>query len=177
MKKRQWGLIDGFLIIVLCLSALGLLLRIQLRSPSVVEDAQLCTVLLSVRACPSTIRDCIAADEVLYCEDGSAFGRVRDAFVTESRFVLYENGREYVGEWNIDRYCDLTLSVEVGGTYDGEVFLRQGRYAVLVGSDVMLDGARTHMKWGVKEVLRSNEGAEKEKMYLMYEKTSANKRK
>ena len=177
MKKRQWGLIDGFLIIVLCLGALGLLLRIQLRSPTEEMDAQSCTVLLSVRACPSTIRDCIAADEVLYCEDGSTFGRVTDTFVAASRVVLYENGREYVGEWDTDRYCDLTLSVEVGGSYDGEVFLRQGRYAVLVGSDVMLDGSRTHMKWHIKEVLRSNEGAENKKMYLMYEKTSANKRK
>ena len=155
MKHRRLGMIDAFLIVVLLLSGVGIALRIHARGDGAVVGDVRGGVMVVARQAPASCADCIEIGETLYTADGNAFGRVIDVIRAPSRIYLYEDGKECVGEWDEQKYCDLTLLLEVEGTYDGAVFLQAGRYPVIMGKTVSLHGERVSLPWLVKEVKNS----------------------
>ena len=152
MKQRRLGMIDIFLIVVLLLSGIGIALRIYTGKGREAGVENSCTVEILARQAFASGVDCIESGEMLYTEDGTAFGRVVEIVRDPTPIVLYTEGRECVGKWDEEKYCNVTLLVEVWGRYDGAVFLQAGRYPIIVGKTLTLYSERVHMMWVIQSV-------------------------
>ena len=140
-EKKQIGLLDLFAVILIVLGIAGLGLRIVAsRGGDTEEDAR--TVVASVYAIPTSVADCIAVGEWLYTEDGTAYGYVEAKETAPARIDLTDAGVTYTGEWDGDARVDLTLSIRITGRVGDGVFLRGGRYAILVGDRATLHAQR-----------------------------------
>lgn len=152
MKRRRWGLIDGFLLLIIALSVAGLLLRVQLARTDTVGEEIACTIVLTAKKLPRACVDSITPGELFYTADGRAIGRVTEIRTMPSRVILYANGAECIGVWDENIYCDAFVSIEsIGGMEEG-VFLSEGRYAVPLGITLALYGARSGICWLVSSV-------------------------
>lgn len=152
MKQRRLGMIDVFLIVVLLLSGIGIVLRMHMEQEKGTDAVNSCTVAIFARQAFASGLDCMELGEMLYTEDGTAFGRIVDIVRAPAQIVLYTDGRECVGEWDEQAYCNATLLVEVLGRYDGTLFLQAGRYPIIVGKALNLYSERVHMTWVIQSV-------------------------
>ena len=153
-KKRSFGLLDAFIVTVILLSAVGLVLRIQLLRIDVRED-ETCTVRLLADNVPQEIAACLRAGDVLYTADGEIYGTVEGIESAPARVEWFSNGVLHTGEWEAGKRVAITLHVSVFGTVSDGVFLRGGKHAVLSGDTVALYSDLASLEWLICETEHS----------------------
>ena len=75
-----------------------------------------------------------------------------DVGSTASKCVILKDGKEIVGTYDEADRIDLLLTVRVSGAWQGELFLRNGRDALLVGERRELYGKRIYLAATVASV-------------------------
>ena len=152
MHKRRLGAIDLLAIAVILLSAVGLILRMQILNAAE-EGGEICTVVLCARSVWEETVDCVEVGEVLTLADGTEFGTVREVAAPPAVWRTLQDGVLLEGEWASGRRRDLTLTLTVQGRRDGDGFLLDGRRAVLVGEALSLYGARSAISYTVIDLI------------------------
>ena len=152
-SKRSGGLLDVFIILLIVLGVIGICLRMQALQGEEETDS-FCRVRMTVRDIPKETADCIAEGESLYTHDGLLFGMVETVEANPARVRVYRDGVRYQGEWEDMSRVDLTLWLTLVGSGGEHAFLRDGKYAVLVGEEVLLYGERSALTYVTSEVVR-----------------------
>ena len=145
-KKGSFGLLDAFIVTVILLSAVGLILRIQVLRLDVREDVS-CEVRMVAKSLPREIADCIGVGDVLYTADGGVYGEVEEIVISPARVEWVSNGVSHTGEWEAGERINLSVRVRVSGSIADGVFLREGKYAILVGDAETLYSDLTSLEW------------------------------
>ena len=152
-SKRSGGLLDVFIILLIVLGVIGICLRMQVLQGEE-TNGSFCRVRMTVRDIPKETADCLAEGESLYTNDGMLYGMVETLDATPARITVYQDGERYQGEWEDMSWVDLNLWLTLTGRDGENAFLRDGKYAVLVGETVLLYGERSALSYVVCEVIR-----------------------
>ena len=152
-SKRSVGVLDVFIILLILLGVVGICLRMQaLRGEEEIDS--FCRVRMTVRDIPTDTADCISEGESLYTHDGLLYGMVETIEKTPARIAVYQDGERYEGVWEDMSRVDLTIWLTLTGREGENAFLRDGKYAVLLGENVLLYGEKTALQYLVCEVVR-----------------------
>ena len=143
---------DVFLVCLLLLSLIGALIRMQGGILDQKRSQNAYTVHLIAKRQLSSVADCLEEGERLYDVYGEAVGEVVSIRKSPSKVVLYDEGRAYLGEWSMERYCNVEIDLLVYGTHDGEVLLLDGTHPLLIGEERLLRGERMRVLWRVEDV-------------------------
>lgn len=152
-SKKTGGILDVFIILLIVLGVVGICLRMQALQDEEAIDS-FCRVRLTVRDIPKETADCISEGESLYTNDSLLYGMVESLETTPAHITLYQNGQRYQGVWEDMSRVDVTLWLSVMGRDGEHAFLRDGKYAILIGEKVILYGDRTELQFLVSEVVR-----------------------
>lgn len=136
-KKRSFNALDWFLLFLILLSVASILWR-QHAPDQKSQEAVTLEVALRVEQIPKEMLSCIEAEELLYTAAGETFGRILHIDVEPSKeYHFLEGDFYYDAPQGSDRF-DLILLVSVEGTKSGDVFLQNGRVALLFGKELKL---------------------------------------
>ena len=150
-EKKRWNALDAFWILLILLSAVGIALRgYSLRSSDTATDETL--VMLRVSDLHPLFAACVESGEPLYLPSGEEWGRLVSAERVPTTIRLIKDGKEIVGTYDEADRIDLLLTVRVSGAWQGELFLRNGRDALLVGERRELYGKRIYLAATVASV-------------------------
>ncbi len=155
---RRIGVLDFCLVFFLILGIVGWLGRAEDLTQMSAENDRTATVTLMARELPYESMSCLDVGEMLYLADGSAWGRVTEIECLPAQVELLQSGIFYSGAWDATLICDLRVTVEVMGREQDGRFLRDGKYAVLRGSQTELYGMRMRLDAVVEAVV--SEGVE-----------------
>jgi hypothetical protein len=136
-KKRSFNALDWFLLFLILLSVASVLWR-QHAPDQKSQEAVTLEVALRVEQIPKEILACIEAGELLYTASGEAFGSILQIDIEPSKeYHVSEGDFYYDAPQGSDRF-NLILLVSVQGTKSGDVFLQNGRVALLLGKELNL---------------------------------------
>ena len=86
---------------------------------------------------------CLAEGETLYDASGEVFGVITQIAQAPARFSLQSEGRAYSDTPQGSERVDLTVWITVEGRLSENLFLQNGRTALLVGGEILVYGNRT----------------------------------
>lgn len=136
-ERKSIGLLDVFVLILILLSVVGIVLRMQALRIVEENDARY-HALARVQMLHAETAECIEVGDLLYTADGTVYGRIEAVEVTPADVKLQSDGRIYLGAWDEKLYVDVKLEISVEGRISEGAFLRDGKHALLVGEDIQL---------------------------------------
>ena len=142
-RSRKGNLLDLSLILllVLCLLGVGLRWRMQRRGEGGTEQIP-CRVTVLLERLPAEWPRCVEIGERLYFADGTRFGEVLSLTVLPAGEPLTVGDAEAHMPWGADRLCSVRAELLVMGTWQEGVLLREGAYALPLGSRLTLYSSR-----------------------------------
>lgn len=150
-SQKRGGLLDVFIILLIVLSVVGICLRMQALQSGGDNDS-FCRVRAVVKNLPTETADCLTEGESLYTNDGSLYGMVESIETEPARITVYQGDKAYHGVWEDGSTVDLEIWMTLTGSVGEDVFLRDGKHAVLLGEQVLLYGERCALSFLICEV-------------------------
>lgn len=139
MKHRaRYTVFDFVLLAFFLLCAAGIGFRIAgLRGFFTTDRRETATLVADAGNVAPETADCIFVGDRLYTAAGEYFGAVAAVEVAPTRLTLESNGAFYTADAEGGE-VSVILRVTVSGVWNGNVFLRDGKYAVLPGESLTL---------------------------------------
>ncbi len=156
MRKRKFriGLLDVFLFLLSFVSILTTLSRVPaLSAQRHTKASSEALVTLCIRGMDPAGSACLSEGEMLYFADGRAWGRVKKIKCVPARVELEHEGIHYTGTWESGERCDLYVTAELTGAWQGKTFLQDEKHAVLVAAPIELYGSRMRLCGFVSECI------------------------
>ena len=152
MKERNGNLLD---LLILLLIGFGILCGVgrflETRAHSVgTEDVA--TVSLRILATEAHLPSCITEGEDVFLTSGERFGEIVAVRAAPARVETEADGDMLVGTWETGEFWDVDVLLRVGGSVGTNGFLRDGRYAILVGQRLSLYTERAYLYGTVKDI-------------------------
>lgn len=142
---KKSGLLDVFIVLMIVFGAVGVLLRMQmLRVTDSDEEEALIT--LTVEHFHTRGLDCVELGETLYTAGGEVYGEIAELSYTPETTSLLSDGVLHTGTPEDTTRVRLSVRVSLTGRAADGVFLREGKYAVMVGERVTLYGERCELR-------------------------------
>ena len=110
-------------------------------------------VRVRVTPCEALLGECVVYGEPLYLSTGEEYGVLEEMGVNGVEVRLVENGDFLIGRWDGEGPREYLVSIRVAGTVREGVFYREGRDAILVGSEIGVWGERACIRGTVTEVV------------------------
>ena len=155
-KKKETGrhrsMLDLFLILMLTVCLVGGGVRAYgLRTGESPMEQSLLLELQS-NGVDGQTAECVTVGDLLYLQDGTLFGTVREVSSLPLAVTLIANGSSYQGEWELSRRCRIQITVECAGSMRDGMFLLLGKIPMGVGEPLSLIGARSELIYRIQAV-------------------------
>lgn len=152
MREKRGNLLDLLILLVIgfCIfSGVGRFL--ETRSQASV-NASIAIVTLRIRGTDAYLPSAVTAGEGVFLSSGERFGSVEEISSSYARVTLESEGETVVGVWEDGSRWDAEVLLRVTGSAAEQVFLRDGRYAILSGQMLSLYTERAYLYGEVASV-------------------------
>lgn len=142
-RSRTGNLLDLSLILLLVFCLLGVGLRQRMQKTGTGEETRgphRVTVLLE--RLPAEWPSCVEVGERLYFADGTPFGELLTMTVLPAEELLVVGEGEVSIPWGEELLCSVRAELLVTGAWQDGVLLREGAYALPLGSQLTLYSSR-----------------------------------
>ncbi len=156
-KKKETGrhrsMLDLFLILMLTVCLVGGGVRAYGLRTGVTPMEESILIELQSNGVDGQTAECLTVGELLYLQDGTVFGTVKEVKSLPLAVTLIANGSSYQGEWELSRRCRVQITVECAGSMRDGMFLLLGKTPMGVGETISLIGARSELIYRIQKVI------------------------